>query len=119
MRFIADEGVDKAVVSKLRSEGYWVGYVAELAPGITDEEVLQQANTLNALLITSDKDFGELVFRLGWIHTGVILLRLAGLDTDEKASVVVQTVQTHGAEMVGAFTVISPSTVRIRSKRAG
>jgi predicted nuclease of predicted toxin-antitoxin system len=114
--FVADEGVDSAIVARLRNEGHEVLYVAEIAPSISDDEVLERANDKRALLMTADKDFGELVFRLGRIHTGVVLLRLAGLHSDLKARIVVESVRAYGAEMANAFTVIAPSTVRIRSK---
>ena len=81
MTFVADEGVDGAVVAELRSEGYDVLYVADMSPGISDDEVLNRANGKQALLVTEDKDFGELVFRLGRIHKGVVLLRLNGLSS--------------------------------------
>ena len=73
MNLFADESVDRLVVERLRQEGHIVDYVAELAPGIADEEVLQRASALGAPLLTADKDFGELVFRLGRAHAGVIL----------------------------------------------
>ncbi len=63
MNFVADEGVDNQIVKKLREEGHQVLYIAEMDPGISDDEVLHQANSQNALLITADKDFGELIFR--------------------------------------------------------
>jgi predicted nuclease of predicted toxin-antitoxin system len=50
---------------RLRNDGHDVLYVAEMSPGIDDEEVLGAANEHDALLPTADKDFGELVFRLG------------------------------------------------------
>lgn len=50
-------------MERLRHDGHDVLYVAKLSPSITDEEVLQQANDRGALLVTADKDFGELVFR--------------------------------------------------------
>jgi predicted nuclease of predicted toxin-antitoxin system len=90
MNLFADEGVDRAVVDRLRQEGHDVVYVAELSPSIGDAQVLQQANDSGSLLITTDKDFGELVFRLGRLHTGVILLRLAGLSAPEVVPIVVE-----------------------------
>jgi predicted nuclease of predicted toxin-antitoxin system len=66
------------------------------------------------LLLTSDKDFGELVLRLRRLAAGVILLCLAGLANSEKADLVVQVIRQHGDELVGAFTVISPRNLRIR-----
>ena len=50
--------------------------------------MLQLANKETAPLITSDKDFGELVFRQHFISSGVILVRLSGLSTELKANIV-------------------------------
>jgi predicted nuclease of predicted toxin-antitoxin system len=114
MMLFADESVDRPIVERLRNDGYDTLYVAELSPGITDEEVLNEANSRNALLLTEDKDFGELVYRLGRVHAGIVLIRLAGLPPISKADVVAQVMQEHGAELQGALTVISPGAVRIR-----
>ena len=115
MTFVADEGVDSSIVAKLR-EDHQVLYILEMSPSIADDEVLDKANDARALLVTADKDFGELVFRLKRIHNGVILLRLYGLSSELKAKIVAEAVQEHGAEMLNAFTVISHSSVRIRSE---
>lgn len=85
-----------------------------MEPGISDDVVLNLANQESALLLTNDKDFGELVFRLKRITSGIVLLRLAGLDSVEKADVVAQVVRQHAEELPVAFTVITPKTVRIR-----
>lgn len=114
MNLLADEGVDVAIVRRLRSDGHDVEYVAELAPGVTDDEVLSRANDAGRLLVTVDKDFGELVFRLGSVSIGVILIRLAGLTSSRKADVVSEAILEHGEQMTGAFTVVSPAVVRIR-----
>lgn len=58
MEFWADESVDR-----LREDGHQVWYAAEMEPGLSDEAVLALANREAALLLTADKDFGELVFR--------------------------------------------------------
>ena len=63
MNFLVYEGVDRQIVDKLRQGGHSVLYIAEMAPGIADEEVSEIANEKEALLLTSDKDFGELVYR--------------------------------------------------------
>ena len=63
MRFLADENVERQLVAALRDAGHDVEYIAELAPGSADEEVLQRARRGSAVIITGDKDFGELVYR--------------------------------------------------------
>ena len=116
MNLLADESVDRPVVDRLRQDRHDVVYVAELAPSITDDEVLRDANTLGAVLVTADKDFGELVFRQGVIHSGVVLLRLAGLANATKAEIVAEVCRIRAQELIGSFTVISPGQVRIRQR---
>lgn len=108
MNLLANEGVDRPIVERLRRDGHDVVYVAELSPSITDDEVFQQANDRSALLITADKDFGELVFRQGRLHRGVVLLRLAGLSNATKAEIVAVVFRDRAPELLKAFTVISP-----------
>jgi predicted nuclease of predicted toxin-antitoxin system len=114
MKLLADEGVDASIVGSLRSKGHEVLYIAELRPGITDEEVLSLANEEGAVLVTTDKDFGELVYRMRRIHAGVLLLRLEGLSGEEKGSLVVEVLGRHGDGVKKSFTVVSPTLTRIR-----
>lgn len=116
MNLLADESVDRPVVDRLRQQGHDVVYVAELSPGMSDDQVLQYANERNALLVTADKDFGELVFRLERAHRGVVLLRLSGLSTAVKAETVERVFRDHATELAGAFSVVSSGAVRIRPK---
>ena len=92
-------------------------YVAEEAPGLTDDAVLEAARSRQALLLTADKDFGELVFRQRRLTAGVVLVRLPGLGAARKAMVVAQAVEDHGQELPGSFTVIEPASIRVRSSR--
>ena len=114
MNFVADESVDRQIVTRLRNDGHSVWYIAEMSPSIPDDEVLQLANKETAPLITSDKDFGELVFRQHLVSYGVILVRLSGLSAELKANIVSSTITNHENEILGNFTVISPSRIRIR-----
>lgn len=116
MNLVANEGVDRPVVERLRQDGHDVVYVAELSPSVADEEVLQLANARSGVLLTADKDFGELVFRQGLVHSGVMLLRLAGLANATKAEIVAEVCRNRSAELIGAFSVVSPGQVRIRRR---
>ena len=117
MNLLADESVDRQTVERLRQEGNDVLYIAEMEPGISDDVVLARANERNALLVTADKDFGELVFRQNLVNNGVVLLRLAGLSSETKAEIVADVLRDRAAELPQAFSVISPGMVRIRRKR--
>ena len=114
MNLLADESIDKPIVDRLRQDGHSVLYIAEFSPSIDDDAVLQRANQNSALLITAAKDFGELVFRQGRIHVGVVLVRLANLPSQAKARIVSTVFARHRNELLNAFSVISPERVRIR-----
>jgi len=114
MKLVADENLDRSVIQKRREAGHEVISVAEMEPGVSDEVVLFAANSQNAMLVTEDKDFGELVFRRSLVHQGVLLLRLAGLPVAEKAELLVATLATHELELMGSFAVVTPRTIRIR-----
>ncbi|MEJ6482317.1 DUF5615 family PIN-like protein [Nostoc punctiforme UO1] len=114
MKFLGDENLDWQIVERLRLDGHETLYVVEMEPGIPDDEVLNLANNEGAILLTSDKDFGELVFRLHRIAAGVVLIRLFGLSPKDRAEIVVNAIKQHTDELLGAFTVISSKTIRIR-----
>jgi predicted nuclease of predicted toxin-antitoxin system len=114
MKLIADEGVDQPIVGALRAAGFEVVYFAERAPGSPDRIVLTHAQDANALLLTCDKDFGELIFRNHLVTAGILLIRLPGLSMETKIKLVVDAVQEHGNEMLGKFAVIAPGLLRIR-----
>ncbi len=114
MKFVADEGVDLQIVESLRGKGYDVLYVAEFASGSKDEVILQSANEEDRILMTRDKDFGELVFRDKMVHSGIILNRLHELSSENKSRIVVSVIEDFKDELIGAFTVIQPNKIRIR-----
>ena len=114
MNLLADEGIDAPIVSRLREDGHTVLYVAEMAPGMADDEILALAYAQNLLLLTGDKDFGALVFQQRRITSGVLLVRLSGLTGLEKAELVSNVIADHDQELVNAFTVITPQRIRIR-----
>lgn len=115
MNLLADEGVDRQIVERLRQDGHMVLYIAEMEPGIPDDVVLERANEISALLVVADKDFGELVFRERRLSSGgVVLIRLSGLSVERKAETVSEVLRERGSEFAHAFSVISPGRVRIR-----
>jgi predicted nuclease of predicted toxin-antitoxin system len=116
LRFLADENVERQLVAALRDAGHDVEYIAELAPGSADEEVLQRARRGSAVIITGDKDFGELVYRRKRANAGVVLLRLRGLTAKKKLSVTLQVFADHSADFVGTFSVITETGVRVRQQ---
>ena len=106
------------MTSKLSFVSGWNGhdvvYIAELDPGVDDDTVLRPAQQTSSLLLTADKDFGDLVFRLHWPHSGVLLIRLPGLDREGKAELVATILAEHSDELADAFAVLSKTALRLR-----
>src|SRR5205809_7602530 len=98
MNLLADEGIDKPIVDALRTAGFDVIYILETNAGADDDFILSLANTEKRILITQDKDFGELVFRLKQVHYGVILIRLHGYSATLKAEITTAVLMEHKSE---------------------
>ena len=114
LAFLADENVEMDIVDRLKSLGHIAVHASELTPGRPDTAVLRAASQAGKVLITNDKDFGELVFRRHHRSAGVILVRLPGRPPATKARLVAHAVQRYGEELLGAFVVIGPRTIRLR-----
>jgi predicted nuclease of predicted toxin-antitoxin system len=114
MRFLLDENVDYRLVSFLLKRGYDVTSVAkDYLYGLADEDVLAMATQEHRILITNDKDFGELVVRRHFPHRGVLLFRLK----DENIANVqtrLKHVLAHYSDQCHHFLVVTQTRVRIR-----
>lgn len=82
MKFLADENIEKPVVDHLRQEGFDVCYISEETRSLDDDRILAWANQEDRILLTNDKDFGELVFRQKRVRTGIMLLRFRREEAD-------------------------------------
>lgn len=111
-QIVADESVDFRIVIKLRELGLQVYSIAEETPSVTDKSVLSIAVEKKALLITEDKDFGELVFRLQFPHHGILLIRIK--EAENKIISVATAIQNHYEEMRNKFSVIDNKKLRIK-----
>jgi len=116
MNFVADESCAMPVIYALREAGHDVVAIAEVAKGATDDEVLGLALDAKRVLITEDRDFGELVYARGRSSAGVILLRFHNRTRRAKATTVVEAVSKLGSRLEDAFTVVEPGRVRISSR---
>ena len=114
MRFLADENIEREFIKALREANFDIISVRESYIGIADDEILQIAVDENAVILTYDTDFGELVFRFNLQSHGVILLRLSGLSLTAKVEKTILAIREHEAEIERFFTVISENSVRIR-----
>lgn len=116
MRFVADENIPVRIIQRLRAAGHTVDAIGELTPRAIDADVLLRAEQSAAVLITQDKDFGELVFRRGQAAHGVLLLRLEGLSLEAKTTATVLAVSELGTRLEGTFAVLAPGHLRLRAR---
>jgi predicted nuclease of predicted toxin-antitoxin system len=115
VRWLADECVDAALVSRLRAAGHDASYVAEVAPGATDGYVLKRAHEEGRLLLTEDKDFGDMVFRSRASVPGLVLLRLNAEDGFRKWVRLSAAIDKFGESLVGRHLVIEAARFRSRA----
>ena len=110
MKFVADENLGIKVPKYLADLGFDIVSVKEILQGKPDEDILSFANKQNRILITLDKDFGELVFKEKLIHSGVILLRLKDESVENKKKVLIKELRSK-KKFENKFTVISDAKV--------
>lgn len=114
MRLCANENVPGDCVVRLREAGHDVRWIRETAPGIPDEKVLTLARAENRVLMTFDKDFGELVFRRGASGSqGVILFRISQPSPAAVAERVAAAVASR-QDWTGHFSVVEDFGIRMR-----
>jgi predicted nuclease of predicted toxin-antitoxin system len=116
MNFLADESCAGPVIRALLEAGHDVVAIAQVARGAADEEVLDHALNENRVLITEDRDFGELVYARGRSSAGVILVRFRSSARRAKPATVVDAVAKLGSRLQNAFTVVEPGRVRISGR---
>ena len=113
VRFLADESCDYAVVRTLIGLGHEVLAVADMSPTADDESVIGLALQERCVLLTEDKDFGQLVHASGLESTGVVLLRFPAGARSRIAEEVTNLVNRRGDDLRGRFVVLQPGRVRL------
>jgi predicted nuclease of predicted toxin-antitoxin system len=114
VRFLADENVPGDAVAALRAAGHDVAWVRTDAPGSSDQAVLARAIDEESILVTFDRDFGELARRVALPEAcGVVLLRIP-MRSGSTGSVVAQILDGR-SDWAGHFSVVEPGRVRMRT----
>lgn len=115
MRLLANENVLIATVVAPRDAGYDVTSLSETTPGIADEKALALAREQGRILVTLDRDYGNVVYGRGLPSLpGAVYLRFAPRTLTEPAEIV-QTLLAHGAPAVeGHFPVVERDSFRRR-----
>lgn len=115
MRWLADECIAASLVEFLRTGAHDVLYVAEAAAGLSDPDVIALALQEGRLLLTEDKDFGDLVFRRERAVPGLVLMRINTDNSRLKAKRLAAAIDRYGEGLFGRYMVIEEG--RFRSRR--
>jgi predicted nuclease of predicted toxin-antitoxin system len=113
MRLIADESCDFTIVRGLRAAKHDVLSIAETSAGAGDQHVIETASRERRLLITEDKDFGQLVFAAARDNSGVILVRYPVTARSGLMSAVLALLSQQRESLYSSFVVMEPGRVRI------
>jgi predicted nuclease of predicted toxin-antitoxin system len=114
VRWLADECVASSLVAFLRTQGHDVLYVAEAAAGLSDADVIALALHEKRLLLTEDKDFGDLVFRRERTVPGVVLMRIGSENPVLKSTRLAAAIERYGEGLFGRYMVIEEGRFRSR-----
>ena len=114
LKFLVDVGVSIKVESWLIEREYDTKNVRDIDPRMPDKNILQIAVKEKRMVLTMDKDFGDLVYSSGLSHAGVLLLRIEDCNSEEKLSIVERILSKYGDGIHGKFCVYKDNKLRIR-----
>lgn len=119
MRFLADENVPIGIINELIAASHDVACVATLTPGVRDSEVLKHAAMDGRVLLTFNKDYGDLAHRteVTRMPAGIVLFRSAVPRTAEACRELARVIAARD-DWVGHFSVIEPGRIRRRQLRS-
>jgi predicted nuclease of predicted toxin-antitoxin system len=115
MEFLANENFPKPSIQLLLNKGYDVFSISEMLSGISDIEVISYASKKNQIILTFDKDYGEIIFKSKIVNpVSVIFFRFKGSDPFEAGSILLDLLQNKKMAFENSFTVIEKDSIRQR-----
>ena len=113
LKFLIDVGVGQAV-ERFMKDQYDTVAVRDINPRMDDQDIICLAVSEKRIIITMDKDFGELVYHASMPHSGILLLRLENAGGAEKLRVVKEILTTYKSRIRNSFSVFQNSKLRVR-----
>lgn len=113
LKILADESVDYRIIVSLRDIGYTITSVVDSQPGLSDYEIVKWAQKDKLLILTEDRDFGELVFSQK-MKTGVLYLRYHHSKWQSISKICQAVIEKYMDELYSRFTVVTEKKIRTR-----
>ena len=114
MRLLADENCRRTLVEALRAAGHDVLWISEVARGADDDEIIEASIREQRVVITQDKDFGELAIRADRPLPGIVLLRFAAGDDRTMTEKLLRLLTAFEKEIDGRLVVLTERGQRLR-----
>jgi len=113
VKFLLDACVSGGALMALRAEGHDVVWAGDWVENPSDEQIMARAADEGRILVTLDKDFGELAVVRRLPHAGI--LRLVGFGASKQAATIVEIIGGHGGDLTeGAIVTVEPGRIRVR-----
>ncbi len=115
MKFLANENFPYPSVQLLLDKGFDVVAITKEMPGISDEEVMAFAKMENRIILTFDKDYGELIYKYGMKEpVSVVFYRYKGTDPEFAGTFLIDLLSESTVSLDNTFTVIDEKNIRQR-----
>ena len=115
MTLLANENFPLFSIRLLRNAGYDILSILEKNPGASDLEILKQAQEENRIIMTFDRDYGELIYRYKLSVPGVLYFRFDPSTPKEPADVLLKILKENRVVIRGKFTVVKRDGIRQRN----
>lgn len=116
-KFLVDESCGIKLYQRLLQDSYDVESVTEIMPRADDIDILRYAEKERRILVTNDKDFGELIFRLKMSSFGVIFLRLKKNIPKYRIKYTFYVIEQFAEKLENNFIIVSERKIRVREMR--
>jgi predicted nuclease of predicted toxin-antitoxin system len=114
MLFLADENFPGSAVSELIRAGHDVVWIRTAAPEMPDDQIFAWAVSEGRVILTFDKDFGEIARRARVTGPcGIVLFRLAITSATQVREKIIQTIGSR-SDWAGNFSVVEPTRIRMK-----
>jgi len=117
LKFLADVNIEKQIVDYLRQNDFDVLWVPDYNCKMNDEDLIDLANQEKRILITNDKDFGELIFLQDKLSVGIILFRVKGQNVKKKINGITKLLEDYKNKIEGNFVLITGDKIRFKTLR--
>lgn len=110
---IADENLEQYWIELLEAQGYVVYSIRKNQPGLADTGIIEFVKEKSGILLTEDKDFGELVFAYGFRNTSIIFIRYDQPQYEKIEKQLLRAIELYRDSDIPVFVTVTEKKVRV------